>query len=52
MVTGSVELVDAEGNRFQTMEQFFLCRCGQSTNKPFCTGAHVKAGFDDCARAK
>ncbi|PTX58831.1 iron-binding CDGSH zinc finger protein [Melghirimyces profundicolus] len=51
IVRGEVELVDAEGNRFETKKQFALCRCGLSKNKPFCDGTH-KGEFDDCARAK
>jgi CDGSH-type Zn-finger protein len=27
-------------------ETYALCRCGHSTNKPFCTGMHRKMGFD------
>jgi CDGSH-type Zn-finger protein len=30
----------------QTTETYALCRCGQSKNKPFCDGNHVKANFD------
>ncbi len=26
-------------------ETIALCRCGKSANKPFCDGAHAKAGF-------
>jgi CDGSH-type Zn-finger protein len=25
--------------------EYALCRCGHSTKKPFCSGAHVNAGF-------
>lgn len=51
LVTGSFELVDAEGNRFETKEKVSLCRCGKSMNKPFCDGTH-SGSFEDCARAK
>lgn len=50
LVSGSIELLDAEGNKFQTKEQFALCRCGLSSKKPFCDGTH-SGQFDNCARA-
>lgn len=34
------------GENLKTAETYALCRCGQSNNKPFCDGAHVKANFD------
>lgn len=34
-----------------TKERFALCRCGQSSKKPFCDGTHARVGFvaDDVA---
>lgn len=49
-VMGPVTLVDAEGNKFETKEQFSLCRCGMSNNKPFCDASH-KQGFESVCRA-
>jgi len=34
------------GNSFPTQPQYALCRCGQSSNKPFCDGTHAKIQFD------
>jgi CDGSH-type Zn-finger protein len=35
-----------EGHRFPTREKYSLCRCGESSSKPFCDGTHAKIGFD------
>ncbi|MFC4558291.1 CDGSH iron-sulfur domain-containing protein [Virgibacillus kekensis] len=52
LVTGDVELIDAEGNVFETKKAFSICRCGQSSNKPFCDGTHKKIGFESEVIAK
>jgi CDGSH iron-sulfur domain-containing protein 3 len=49
-VTGDVELIDGEGNVFETKPTFSLCRCGMSNNKPFCDGTH-KGKFQSAVRA-
>lgn len=44
LVQGSVTLEMADGTT-KDVASPALCRCGKSANKPFCDGAHVKAGF-------
>lgn len=44
-VEGAVTLVAATGRRAWQGEKVFLCRCGQSKNRPFCDGSHKAAGF-------
>jgi CDGSH-type Zn-finger protein len=33
------------------LETIALCRCGTSTNEPFCDGTHSKTGFRAAERA-
>jgi CDGSH-type Zn-finger protein len=35
-----------EGQRYAKESSYALCRCGHSSNKPFCDGTHKKIGFD------
>jgi len=46
IVEGNVDLYDTDGNRM-TLDKprIALCRCGASSNKPFCDGTHSKIGF-------
>ncbi len=44
-ITGECMIIDANGvEKYQT-GKFFLCRCGASSNKPFCDGTHRKVNF-------
>lgn len=47
-VQGRLDMQTAEG---ETAEEtrVALCRCGASTNKPYCDNSHVEAGFCDPA---
>jgi CDGSH-type Zn-finger protein len=51
VITGMVELKDADGKSYPSQERMALCRCGASTNKPFCDGTHSKIGFQAAERA-
>jgi len=51
MVSGDVELITADGiTAFEAGKKIWLCRCGQSANKPYCDSTHRKCGFSDGAR--
>jgi CDGSH-type Zn-finger protein len=51
MVEGAVEIQDALGETVSNDGKAFLCRCGRSSNKPFCDGTHKKVGFDGAETA-
>lgn len=50
-VEGPCDLLGPDGSPIETREgkAIFLCRCGGSSNKPFCDGTHRRNGFEDPA---
>lgn len=45
-IRGEVEVVDIQGNTTREARRMALCRCGQSSNKPYCDLSHRAAGFE------
>lgn len=49
-VRGNFELEGADGEIYEKRNRISLCRCGASSNKPFCDATHVRIGFNDQKR--
>ena len=46
-VKGGVPVESADGFTYEVRNRVTLCRCGESKNKPFCDGTHVRIRFND-----
>jgi CDGSH-type Zn-finger protein/uncharacterized Fe-S cluster protein YjdI len=44
-VSGNLEIMSGTGRVVARTTTTWLCRCGASSNKPFCDGTHKKIGF-------
>jgi CDGSH-type Zn-finger protein len=46
-VRGGIPVVGGDGVTWEVRNRLTLCRCGESSNKPFCDGTHASMGFND-----
>ena len=44
---GGITIEGADGQKYETRNRVTLCRCGKSSNKPFCNGCHIDEKFND-----
>jgi len=44
-VRGGIQVIGADGFKYELRNSVTLCRCGASQNKPFCDGQHAAIGF-------
>lgn len=47
VVSGCSDLQNTKWNEGASQQQYTLCRCGASKNKPFCDGSHWSIEFTD-----
>lgn len=46
-VIGGIPISKEDGTTYQVRNRVALCRCGQSSNKPFCDGTHASFKWKD-----
>jgi CDGSH-type Zn-finger protein len=46
-VKGKIPIESAEGFTYEVRNRVALCRCGNSSNKPFCDATHVPTRYSD-----
>lgn len=46
-VKGGIRIESADGTSYEIRNRVTLCRCGMSSNKPFCNGAHASVKYQD-----
>ena len=46
-VLGGIAIESADGTPYERRNRVTLCRCGASSNKPFCDGSHASIKFKD-----
>ena len=47
LVSGTLQVTDKDGNTETKTKNNAFCRCGGSSNKPYCDGTHSKIEFCD-----
>jgi hypothetical protein len=46
-VRGGIPIESADGTEYEVRNRVTLCRCGRSSNKPFCDGSHIACHFNE-----
>jgi CDGSH-type Zn-finger protein len=46
-IKGGIPIESSDGKEYEKRNRVTLCRCGHSSNKPFCDGSHINSEFND-----
>ena len=46
-IKGNISIESADGKMYEIRSRVALCRCGKSSNKPFCDASHVTVNYKD-----